>query len=559
MRIRSSENTLMNFASIGMVAITLIVITGSVTDPINAPKFLLLGAVSVGTFSLRIPLGKSEKNKWIRIFQSAILLFLIWAFVSSFISTSPFSQNLYGVYGRNTGLFTYVFLGLLSLSISAVSSSHFSKKMTYAFLVAGAINLIYGSWVILFGDFVGWQNQYGALLGTFGNPNFISSFLGVLFSVVSVFYYQSIAKIKIATLFLLTLIGLQLSKANSIQGFAVAIIGVWLIFFYIQLIKNRKRILWFVIPSGIAAVAPTLGVFGIGPLSSILSQPTFLYRLEYWHAGIRMGLDNPLFGVGMDSYGDWYRFSRSEEALTRPGANVVTNVAHNVYLDIFSYGGFPLISLYVLINGLTLISILRYLKLAQKFDEYKISIIIIWVLYQVQSLISINQIGLAVWGWACSGIIISWLRTDCLQDVKTVVSNSKRKNLNQENLSSNLLLIPGIVLGLILSAPPLTSDIKWVNALKSRRVVDLQLSLTSSYFNPLNSVRISQAVQTLENSKLTDLAIEYARLGVKFNPRNTDAWKMVYYASKSSSQEKTKAKEKLIELDPRNEEWRQLP
>ena len=31
-----------------------------------------------------------------------------------------------------------------------------------------------------FGDFIGWNNPYGAILGTFGNPNFLSSFLAMV-------------------------------------------------------------------------------------------------------------------------------------------------------------------------------------------------------------------------------------------------------------------------------------------------------------------------------------------------------------------------------------------
>jgi hypothetical protein len=45
---------------------------------------------------------------------------------------------------------------------------------------AGFVNVIYCGWVIAFGDFIPWNNPYGNILGTFGNPNFIGAFLGFL-------------------------------------------------------------------------------------------------------------------------------------------------------------------------------------------------------------------------------------------------------------------------------------------------------------------------------------------------------------------------------------------
>jgi hypothetical protein len=55
-----------------------------------------------------------------------------------------------------------------------------------------------------------------------------------------------------------------------------------------------------------------------------------------------MGNSHPLTGVGMDSYGDWYRRSRDAQALILPGPNTTTNAAHNVFIDVFAYGGYPL-------------------------------------------------------------------------------------------------------------------------------------------------------------------------------------------------------------------------
>jgi O-antigen ligase len=62
-----------------------------------------------------------------------------------------------------------------------------------------------------------------------------------------------------------------------------------------------------------------------------------------------MTIDNPIFGVGLDSYGDWYRRSRTIEATLRRGPDVTSNAAHNAFLDISSYGGFPLVLIYIVL------------------------------------------------------------------------------------------------------------------------------------------------------------------------------------------------------------------
>ena len=555
------EGSLIHVLSIGSLMVTLTLVTGSVTDPINSPKLFILGGVSVGAIFLSLKSGRRLSTRNLALFRLSILGFLGWATLSSLFSQSPLSQNIYGVYGRNTGLLTYFFLGLLALASVTIKDEILTKRLVLGFIFSGAVNLVYGSWVLLFGDFIGWNNQYGSLLGTFGNPNFISSFLGIFFSVVCVFLIHADTKLRLFLSAVLVLTAVQLVNTASLQGTVIAALGVWILIFCLILTKTRKPtyLIAFSLPSMLVGLVSILGAFGVGPLSVYFSQQTLIYRTEYWYAAFKMAMSNPLFGVGMDSYGDWYRFSRSADSLVSPGASVVTNAAHNVILDILSYGGFPLLILYFTINIFALNSVVRYLKNVSKIEPYKIAIIILWLSYHIQSFISINQIGLAIWGWVTTGILIGWFGSDRQFSVNQKKIHPGKLTATQQVVSPNLLLIPGVAIGLILSAPPLAADMKWVTALKSQQVNDLEKSLTKDYFNPLTSARLSQAVQTLEQSNLTDLAVKYARLGVEFNPRNTDSWKMLYYVSKSSPEEKSKAKKALIALDPLNPEWSNLP
>lgn len=57
---------------------------------------------------------------------------------------------------------------------------------------------------------------------------------------------------------------------------------------------------------------------------------------------------------------------------------------------------------------------------------------------------------------------------------------------------------------------------------------------------------------TLENSKLGDLAHQYALEGVKFNPDYFDAWRVLYGTSKATQEEKDEALKNMKRLDPKN-------
>ena len=55
-----------------------------------------------------------------------------------------------------------------------------------------------------------------------------------------------------------------------------------------------------------------------------------------------------------------------------------------------------------------------------------------------------------------------------------------------------------------------------------------------------------------ENSKLPDVAYEYAKKAVEFNPESFDSWRIFYSVANSSPAEKELALANLKRLDPKN-------
>ena len=558
---RTLHSVLATNLALGACAVTLFLLTGSVTDPVNATKLLILGGVSISSLALVVQglFSGQIRGSWLDVLP---LLFIAWGLVAVMKSDSPISQNFFGMYGRNTGWLTYFFVAIVFLAATKVRGASNFKFVVIAFSIAAVVNVLYNSWVIAFGDFIGWQNNYGAILGTFGNPNFASSFLGIAFGVNLVLAIKLERKYKPIFILLIPVIAWQLMNSGSIQGNVVAVLATWLVgFFWTRERVKDSRIASTYLGSGVVvAIIGVIGVFGSGPLKNLLAQPTIALREQYWLAAVNMAKSNPLFGVGMDSYGDWYRRSRDAQALVVPGPETVTNAAHSVYLDFLAYGGIPLLLLYVAILITSLVSVVRVLKSTKSFDPVFVALTLIWICYQVQAAISINQIGLAIWGWLTSGLLIAYERNLRNVNESRVQGTTERRTPRKkpEILSPRLVSLVGFIVGLILAAPPLNADMKWSDLQRTGDANLLTGVFAGTYMVPTNSFRLAQAVELLENSNLPDLAIQYARKGVEFNPNSFSAWQMLYLSTNSTPAEKNKAKQEMIRLDPLNLSWKKL-
>lgn len=552
--------TIVNLLLFGVPAVTIFLMIGNVTDPVNTPKFVVLGCVAGACLPIIIRQTIRKPREFGKV-EYAVVFFAIWSLIASVKSGSPLSQNLYGVFGRNTGWLTYFFLGIILVSAAGLRQFSTIRKFTIAMLVTGLINVAYSAWVLLFGDFVGWRNQYGAILGTFGNPNFISSFLGIVFTLLCALAYQARGIFRLLLIGMMPLVIWELLSTDSLQGLVIASIGFWLTSLMALRAKFPLREVFWQTYAALGftiGFTAALGAFRIGPLTSYLWQPTVALRQQYWYAAWKMALKNPIFGVGMDGYGDWFRRARGMGAIANPGPNIVSNAAHNVFLDILASGGFPLLGIYLVITGLGLKAIVRIFRESKKYDPTFVTLSTTWLTYQTQSIISINQIGLAVWGWLITGLLIGYERI-YFNSSLTDINRAKLPQAERVNfISPRFLASFGLAFGFLISSPPLFADMNWRNIQLTGSAAQLPKTFSGSYFSPLNSANLLSVVQILEENKLFDLSAKYARLGVKFNPENCDAWHALYFATKTSELEKQKAKIALKRLDPLNPEWRLL-
>ena len=557
----ATEKYLARIVAVGSGLTTIFIVSGSVTDPVNTPKLLVMGIISAGAFGIILASGVTNAFRSFKPLWILTAIFLISGLISVILSNSPISQGLYGSYGRNNGLLAYAFLVALLLSTATLRRSQSITKIIHWLLIAGIVNVAYSLWVILFGDFVGWENPYGNILGTLGNPNFIGAFLGIFIAGYVGFGLSNSAPswFKYSMIMIVPVTAFEIYDSSAIQGRIVGLSGLAIVGFFVLRSKFSSIVTSIYVGGvGVLALLGLLGALQVGPLTSVIYKTSVSLRGQYWLAGWNTGEMRPFTGVGMDAFGDWYRRSRDAHALDLPGVNTIVNAAHNVPIDMFAFGGWPLLTTYLLIMGCGGVALAKSILRSRSYDPILVVLTSSWFGYQLQSIISINQIGLAIWGWVLTGAAIAYERITRKDVVSENVQVGQTKN-SRKSESNNALQTKAILtssacglLGLLLALPPFIADSQWRNAQVARTLEALESTMKPSYFNPQNSRKYESNIQVLEQSGLYESAHKYALEAVNWNSESFELWKVLYLIKNSTEEEKQLALANMKRLDPLN-------
>ena len=527
---------------IGALAVTSLIITPSFSyDPISIPKLSSLVIFSAGLLVIlalnRSALFlKSQKNVIL-----IILLFIIWSILSYLFSPNK-TETFYGVTGRQTGLLTYISLVIIFLAAVVVGSNNFNLKVLNVLVYCGVISAIYGLIQYLGLEGINWINSYNVVIGFLGNPNFQSSFMGI--SATAAFalinwsnkfksgLYISFIVIAIYVIYL----------TQSRQGYLVLLTGSSIVgYFFLRSAKKLSRILnLYFLVTIIGAIAIISDMLQKSPWAPFIYKPSITYRGDFWRSGWSMTLDNPLFGVGFDGYRDNYRLYKDLNAALRPIPDAVVDSAHNVFLDISTAGGFPLLFIYITFIFYTFRSIIKIMKRSKVNDLALTGLVSCWIAYLAQSLISMNNIGIAIWGWAFSGLIIGYeINT---RDNQSFQNTTKKRQ-------PRILEVSGFVIGAIIVFPQIIVDAQFRSAVDSK---DYSQIYNNAKQWPQSVKRIVLISEDLRVAGFLVQSRELALEAIKLNPNNFEAWLALGRLSNSTPEELETAIKKLRELDPLN-------
>lgn len=541
------------------LAATLLVTPWATIDPINVPKLSVIAVGGFVTFAALVANARDLFSVKHRAVQVLIGLFVLDLTVVLLFSGTNFYQEFFGTYGRATGFVAYIALASLLLGAVVVASAGFVNSFARILLVTGGLSIGYGLLQVVGADPIKWVNQYSPVIGFLGNPNFQSSFVG--FSGVLAFGFICAEGIKVmwrasyATYLLLAVF--VIIKTDSQQGLIVLAGGITIVsMIWLSGSKFKVATIPALIVSGVGAVLVALGSLNSGPLASLLYKASVTYRGDYWRAGWKMTVEHPFLGVGLDSYGDWYRRARTLEATLRRGPEVTSNAAHNVLLDFSSNGGFPLVIIYLALMVLVVVSAIKLLKRSNGFDPALAGLIAVWIAYQAQSIISLNQLGLAVWGWIISGLIIGYEINTRVQETTTEVKPpvSKGRNVKKaidKSVSPKTLvsMVAGGLVGLLVGLPPFIASSQFRSAFASGDAIKLE---NAAYLWPYDPVRYGQVGITLQTNKLDAQAQKVVDAGLLKFPDEFGLWSLAAKLSTATPEQVAKAKKEMMRLDPNN-------
>lgn len=547
-----AEATLSNLLLWALVLATILVTPLWSLDPVNPIK--MVAVTSVGFMGLGVLLANQKPLQLGRFKAPLILIcsFIVWQLVVFVVSGGEKIQQMFGVNGRNTGLITYLAFSVLFVISMVASNVKFLKRFVVTVLIVGVASLGYGVIQTLGADPFDWINPYSPVFGFLGNPNFQSSLLGVLGVIVFTQILSGTVKTQIKGAYLVYLLATLyvIKETASQQGFLVLLIGSAVSLGILVNHKNRRLGYSYFALASVGFVVALIGILKKGPLASLLYKDSVTYRGDYWRAGWKMTVDNPIFGVGLDSYGDWYRRSRTIEAALRRGPDVTSNSAHNAFLDISANGGFPLVLIYIAVVILVVISALKVIKRSQSFNAGFVGLVAGWVAFQAQSIISISQIGLALWGWVLSGLIIGFeINT---REVELAPDKRLGKVATmpiQTSPATSLTMFVGLIVGVLIGLPPYLASARYKGALETGNPQTIQ---AAAYIWPIDPNQMIQIAMTLNDNKIEDEGLRVAIDATLKFPNNYNVWSTLYLMNKASNAQKTEALSQMKRLDPLN-------
>jgi len=463
------------------------------------------------------------------IFQMIIVMLL---------SKAPFEQEFFGRTGRGLGFSTFFSAVVLILCMAIFSKISDSNFIIFWLSFSGLVSSFYALTQRFGFDIFSWESRTNGIIGTLGNPNFQSSFTAM--TLIPILVYSFSQSIKFVAIPIISLIFIStLYFTQSTQGYVVLSAAV--LIFLLLLTWYVKRLFFFLLLSS-GALVGVVAIFGMlnkGPLAYYLYKPSVQSRGDFWRSAFNTANANPVFGTGIDSFGDSFLIYRDRQEVE------MADNAHNYFLEFAATGGYPLAILNLIIVFLTLYSFILLQKKLGKFDAKLSSIFCAWIIIQMQSLISPGTITFIVWGAILSGFVIG-------SNVKfTVDQNHVKEKENKPRFITKTASVSLLVVGLLIMFPLYKTDrdLKKGLALKNG---DMIIEAVTAY--PESSVRYNVFTQEFLKSNLLPQALDLGRKAVKFNPNAVSAWALVFINPQAPLEERIRARDEILRLDPLNTE-----
>jgi O-antigen ligase len=524
-----------SFIIYSAIAITLVATPNFNKDALIIPKVVIILCSAVLILPYLLLNIKAKRDlRFINIFILLSSLFLVQLILAIVFSDAPIEQQIFGRTGRGLGFITFFSLIVISLSCAIFVKQSNQKTIIKGIAISGTFTSIYAIFQSFGLDFFPWDSKTNGVISTLGNPNFVSSFAAMAI-LPSLVYVSGKDREKLYQFPIFLLFIFTIYRAQSTQGYitlAIALVILVYLWYRSKLFFSVSLISFL-----IGTFFVVLGFFNNGPLSKVIYKVSVQSRGEFWQSAINTTNANPIFGVGIDSFGDYSLLFREKTMIGE-----YTDSAHNYVLDLSVIGGYPLALVYILIISLTLYSFFKLQKSIGQFNPISAALFSFFIVFQAQSLISPISIPILIWGMVISGSIIGLASNNMSKD--DLVSKKTKTRLN-------LLSLTSFFLSLVVLFPYFNSDRLQLLAM-NKGDGDLAIKVARMY--PESVVRYSTLTRALLDSGLSVPALDLARSAVEFNPNSPALWVLLLINPSAPIDERRAAKTKLLILDPLNEE-----
>ena len=544
------------------LAITTLYFQTNLADPFNSPKMwiiILSGAWLTGfIYSHRRLIWEIAAIKKIGMF---IAFFALSGLFATLVTDFKYVA-FFGDTQRRNGYLSYLSLSLVMFAAAIFIRISSIKRIYFVTYFVGVVTLGYAILQTNGKDFVKWNNPYNSIIGTVGNPNFAAAVMAIVGVLIFSMVLNSDFKkpLRYFGLLVTALLYVVIYLSDARQGLLAFTLGIG-VFAIIYLFNKNKKFGFAASGLGIVAfIFSLLGMLQIGPLEKLLYKPSVSVRGYYWRAGFEMFKDKPLTGVGMDRYGAYFKEYREVGYPLSYGFDITSSNAHNTFIQFFATGGMFLGISYLALNIYIAKVGISSLRRAKGNNLYLLAgIFSAWVAFHAQSLVSIDNIGISIWGWLLGGAIVGLsisVGPDDNLDKSYFASKPGSINLTRAMISG----VFGIMAVLLVSILYRGENA----AFKARTNFNLVDPATKTvFYNSQNAViknKLSDPSYVLSSGMYlaqggyVDEGLTAVRNVYKNDPRNLDALNALILASEQlgKKEDAINYRLKMAELDPWN-------
>ena len=506
------------------VVLTSLLIVPGLPDPSNAPKEWLLVPCAAALAVEAVWLARLRPLRdWAPV--AAAGLVVMGLAVAAIINTQQVYRTLYGVWGRADGLLTYVaFMVAFAVGSQVFRGQGLRAVETMAGLTAVETVLSIVQRAANAPLYV--AKPYNPIMGTFSNPDFASAFLGigsVALLHVAADRRRSSRLRAAAGVFSVAAVMLSI-LSDSLQGplcaiIGVAVMGLIAIFDDACPLPLRWLRVWAPVAVAVVILSGIGAIFGRGPLREVLASGNLADRFYCWRAAIGMWRHSPVTGIGLDSYGDWYGVTRGPELLGGGAANPST-AAHSVPLQLLATGGLVVFVPYVLLLVFVAARAVKALRSGR--DRGTLAALLgMWLAHVAQSMFSLDQLGIGIWGWVFAAAIVAHPLTD------PPAAEDPNRHLGADGVTrgEGLAVSVAFLTACVLIAVPVQAHLSYLSestaidqAVASQRAASPGLAASAAMREPVLALAM---ILQLREAGFATTGLDIARSGAQRFPRDS--------------------------------------